>query len=340
MTSSRPTIRDVANLAGVSYQTVSRVINGEARVAPQTRERVQTAITTLGFRPSEMARNMALGRTRLLACLSPNLTDYTFACLIESAEIEARKHGYMLVSSSAPDVDTFAELVEQMISSRDAAGLLVINPYIDERHRLLPRGTPTVFMGARPRSNAADSVALDDEGAGRAATQYLLGLGHRRVAMVSGPLVEDCSQDRTTGYQAALQAAGIAFERSLVIEGDWSATSGYDAFMQLAVSGQQPSAVFAQNDRMAVGIIRAARDRGLRVPEDLSVIGIDDMPLASYFDPPLTTMRQDLATIGREAAGMLLRAIEHPDTYGAATGRQHVRRSAELVVRRSTSAVR
>ncbi len=338
MTSSRPTIRDVATLAGVSYQTVSRVINGEARVAPQTREKVEAAIATLGFRPSEVARNMALGRTRLLACLSPNLTDYTFACLIESAELEARRHGYMLVSSSAPDAATFAELVEQMVVSRDAAGLLVINPYIDERHRLLPRGTPIVFMGARPRSDAADSVALDDEGAGRTATQHLLSLGHRRLAMVSGPLVEDCSQDRTSGYQSALHAAGVSFDRTLVIEGDWSATSGYDAFMQLTVTGRQPSAVFAQNDRMAVGIIRAARDRGLRVPEDLSVIGIDDMPLASYFDPPLTTLRQDLAAIGREAAGLLLHAVEHPDSCNSASGRQRLRLSAELVVRRSTTA--
>lgn len=340
MASARPTIRDVANLAGVSYQTVSRVINGEARVAPQTREKVQAAIASLGFRPNELARDMALGRTRLLACLSPNLTDYTFASLIESAELEARKRGYMLVSSSAPDADTFAELVEQMVVSRDAAGLLIINPYIDDRHRLLPRGIPTVFMGARPRSDAADSVALDDEGAGRTATQYLLSLGHRQIAMVSGPLVEDCSQDRTTGYQSALQTAGIGFDRALVIEGDWSATSGYDAFMQLVVSGRQPSAVFAQNDRMAVGIIRAARDRGLRVPEDLSVIGIDDMPLASYFDPPLTTLRQDLATIGREAADLLLCAVEKSDTDAPTAARQHLRHGTELVVRRSTSVFR
>jgi LacI family repressor for deo operon, udp, cdd, tsx, nupC, and nupG len=332
MTRSRATIRDVAARAGVSHQTVSRVINGIERVTPETKARVEAAIAELDYRPNAIARFMAYGRTRTLACFSPNLTDYTLARIIEGAEGEARRNGYILLSCSAPDESTVATLLDELVASHHCEGLLVINPYADGRHNLLPASFPTVFVGARPREEAADSVALDDEAAGQTATQYLISLGHRRIALISGPLVEDCSQDRTTGYQAALAAAGIAYDPSLILEGDWSATSGYNAFKELASSGPLPTAIFAQNDRMAVGVLRAARDLGLRVPEQLSVIGVDDMPLASYFDPPLTTMGQDMTAIGREAARLLIRAVEQP----GAMPQEHLRLPAELIVRQST----
>jgi DNA-binding LacI/PurR family transcriptional regulator len=332
MARSRPTIRDVAARAGVSHQTVSRVINNSAPVTPETRARVAAAITELGYQPNAIARSLADGRTRTLACISPNLTDYTFARIIEGAETEARQHGYFVISSSAPDAATFAGLVEQLITSRRTEGLMVINPYIDDRLTHLPQKFPTVIIGARSRTDAPDSVALDDVGAAQAAMQHLIDLGHTRIAMISGPIIEDCVQDRNTGYQAALQAAGIQFDPALVIEGDWSASSSHAAFAQLFDRAVPPTAIFAQNDRMALGALRAARDRGLSVPDQIAVIGIDDMPLASYFDPPLTTMRQDMFAIGREAARLLLRAIDKPQTP-----RQHLRLPAELVVRKSTN---
>ena len=159
---SRPTIRDVAAHAGVSYQTVSRVINDSGSVRPATQARVEAAIAELGFRANAIAQFMATGSTRTLTCLSPNLTDYTFACIIEGAEQEARQQGYFLFSASAPDESTFDLLVDQMIASRRTEGLLVINPYADNRFTLLPDTVPTVFVGARPR---AESVELG--GAGR-----------------------------------------------------------------------------------------------------------------------------------------------------------------------------
>ncbi len=331
MPSTRPTIRDVARLAGVSHQTVSRVINGSEEVTPDTRERVEAAILELGYRPNAIARSMASGETRTLACISPNLTDYTFASIIEGAEREARSRGYFLLSSSAGDAQAFADLVEELVGHRRVDGLLVINPYADERHQLLPAKFPVVFVGAHSRGGPISSVSLDDEDTARTATRHLLEQGRRRIALITGPLVEDCCVERRSGFAQALEAAGLAVDESLVYEGDWSASSGRDALLWMVKRGNLPEAVFAQNDRMALGVLHAARELGLRVPEQLAVIGVDDMPLASYFDPPLTTMRQDMPRIGREAARLLIEHIKNPQAACA-----HIKLPTELVVRQST----
>lgn len=331
MSSNRPTIRDVAHQAGVSHQTVSRVINASEEVSAETRARVEAAIASLGFRPNAIARSMAKGETHTLACISPNLTDYTFASIIEGAEQEARANGYFLLSSSASDPASFRALVEELIDHRRVDGLVVINPYSDERFEFAPRNFPLVFVGARSRDEAICSVALDDEKAAYDATRHLLTLGHRRIAMITGPSSEDCSNDRASGYRRALSEARLTLDEALTIEGDWSATSGQDALFLLKEQGTLPTAVFAQNDRMALGVLRAARDMGLSIPAELAVIGMDDMPLASYFDPPLTTMKQDMPRIGREAIEILLREIR-------AEKHSHcqLKISAQLVVRQST----
>ncbi|MBN2385458.1 MAG: LacI family DNA-binding transcriptional regulator [Anaerolineales bacterium] len=326
------TIREVAARAGVSHQTVSRVINGNERVSPETRRKVEAAIAELGYQPNAMARDMALGRPHTFACLSPNLTDYTFASIIEGATVQAHQKGFYVMSASAPDDDTFTMLIEQLVSSRRTEGLIVINPYADGRHTHVPQNVPTVLVGARPRAGGINSVALDDEGAGRIATRHLIDLGHRRIAMLTGPLVEDCSQDRQDGYEACLRAAGLEPDPALISEGDWTATSGFNAVRRWLELGVPFTALFAQNDRMAIGAIRALHEAGLRVPDDISVVGFDDMPLASYFYPSLTTVRQDMLAIGAEAARLLIDAVENP---GAAC--QHLRMTVELVVRESTS---
>ncbi len=332
MPNSHVTIRDVASRAGVSHQTVSRVLNQSETVMPETRARVEAAIQELGYRPSAMARFLNSGYTRTLACLSPNLTDYTFASIIEGAETEARLHGYFFISSSAPDEASFGSLIEQLIHSRRTDGMLVINPFIDQRLSLVPHDAVTVLLGARPHSDAYATVSLKDEESSRVATQYLIDLGHQRIAHLTGPLTEDCSQDRCNGYQAALQSARIDPDPALIVEGDWSATSGYQSVQRWLQTGVQFTALVAQNDRMAIGATHALREAGKRVPQDVSVVGFDDMPLASYFDPPLTTMRQDTFEMGRQAARLLIHAVEDPDSP-----RQHVFLPAELVVRSSTA---
>jgi LacI family repressor for deo operon, udp, cdd, tsx, nupC, and nupG len=332
MARAQVTIRDVAARAGVSHQTVSRVINASDRVSPHTRARVEAAIEDLGYRPNAIARSMARGRSGALACLAPNLTDHTFASLIEGAQRAALQQGFYLVSVSAPDEETFAVLIEQLVDSRRTEGLLVINPYADGRHEQLPQDVPVVLAGARPRAEAPASVALDDVAAARMATEHVLGLGHRRIGMITGPMREDCSQDRCAGFFAALAAAGLATSETHVVEGDWSPPAGYKGLQEMFARPDPPTAVFAQNDGMAVGVLRAARDMGLLLPAQLSVIGVDDIPMASYFAPPLTTVRQDFAAIGREAANLLIEVIDLPQDPP-----RHLLLPAELVIRRSTS---
>lgn len=332
---SRPiaTIRDVAAHAGVSYQTVSRVINGSSKVREETRARVEAAIAELDYRPNAVARSMASGRTGIIACIAPNLTDYTFASIIEGAHREARQHDFFLLSTSAPDRETFTELVDELITSRRTEGLIVIDPYVDELARDMPFEFPLVFAGggAHHGEKTCSSVVMDDEQAAQQATEHLLQLGHHHIAMITGPSTEVCTQKRIVGYQNALHKAKIELRPQWIIAGDWSAVSGYQAFIQLRQTDTMPTAIFAQNDQMAVGVLRAARDAGLRLPEQLSVIGIDDIPLASYFAPPLTTMRQDFEAIGREASRLLIHTIESGDRDP-----QHLRLPTTLIERRST----
>ncbi len=328
---SRPTIRDVAREAGVSHQTVSRVINESADVLPETRARVEAAIALLGFRPSAIARSMAHGRTNTLACIAPNLTDYTLSSIIEGAELEARQQGYFLLSSSAGDPQAFKALVDELVGHRRVDGLIVINPYMDDRYLSVPENFPVVFVGARSRDKLICSVSLDDEKAAYDATKHLITSGHSKIAMITGPMEEDCSRDRSDGYMRAIQESGLAVDLTLIIEGDWSATSGQDALLTLAELGRLPSAIFAQNDRMALGVLHTARDIGLSVPEQLAVIGVDDMPLSSYFDPPLTTMHQDMPRIGCEATRMLVNAIDQ-----SIAGCTPLKLSAQLITRQST----
>lgn len=331
-THSRPTIREVAARAGVSHQTVSRVINGYERVNPETRSRVENAIHELGYQPNAIARSMAQGRTYTLACLSPNLTDFTFASIIEGAETEARRQGYFLLTASAPDGETFASLVNQLLASRRTEGLLLITPNVEPHQTRLPKYIPAVFVGADPGKDWFASVTLDDENAGWVATEHLIQLGHTRIAHITGPILEDSSKNRLKGYQAVLSASDIPVDSNLIAEGDWSATSGYQAVHKFLNKGFYFSALFAQNDRMAVGAIRALRDAGKLVPHDVSVIGIDDMPLASYFDPPLTTILQDTYRMGREAACSLIHLIEQPKQAC-----RHLHVEPKLIVRQSTT---
>lgn len=331
MANPRPTIRDVARHAGVSHQTVSRVINGSEDVLPETRALVEAAIEEMGYRPSAIARSMARGSTHTLAIISPNLTDYTFASVIEGAEVQARQHGYFVMSASASDPKAFRELVDELVGHGRVDGLIVINPYADDRFKLMPRDFPLVFVGARSHDENICSISLDDERVAYEATRHLLSLGHTQIALVTGPMTEDCSQDRTEGYRRALSEAGIPFNESIVFEGDWSASSGQAALLALLEQGTTPTAVFAQNDRMAMGVLRAARDANLQVPGQLSVIGVDDMPLSSYFDPPLTTMRQDMPQIGQEAIRMLMSIIQKKNV-----DLQGIKFPAQLVIRQST----
>ncbi len=332
--SKRVTIRDVAKAAGVSHQTVSRVINGRDDVSPETRELVKTTIKSLGYLPNASARSLAAGNTHTLACIAPNLVDFTFAALIEGAELMARQHGYFLMAASAPDAKDFRKLLNQLVESRRIDGVLVINPFIDERTAFLPPGFPTVFIGDVSKDEEIGWVALDDVKAGNMAAEHLLKLGHRDILCITGPEMEACTQDRNEGIRQAFAAHGLPLDTDRMVVGDWAATSAYQAVQAALKNDRNFTAVLAQNDRMAIGAMRAFRDAGYSVPEQFSVIGIDDMPLASYFDPPLTTIQQDVPEIGKQAAEMLIKKIAQPELKG-----QCSRFSVQLIQRKSTAPV-
>jgi LacI family repressor for deo operon, udp, cdd, tsx, nupC, and nupG len=260
------------------------------------------------------------------------LTDFTFASLIDGAEEFVREQGFFLLSASAPDEETFGYLIDELVSSRRVEGLLVINPFADERYRHIPKDFPIVLAGARPRDIETSSVALDDVNAAKIATQHLLSLGHSEIGCVTGPLAEDCSQDRCQGYFEALREAGIEPNRDFIVNGDWQAESGYEAMKRFKELDHFPTAIFSQNDQMAAGLLRAAREMGLEVPAQLSVIGVDDIPMAGYFSPPLTTVHQDFQEIGRQAAKLLLEAVNDGTTRS-----KQLRLPARLIVRDSTS---
>lgn len=313
--SKRPTIEDVAARAGVSRQTVSRVINDKGEISAETHARVRAVIEELGYRPSAVAQSMVAGHTRTLGCISPNFSDYTFARIIEAAQDEARRHGYFILAGSAPAEADVEPLLEEMLHRR-VDGVLAINPHADGRNGyfppLLKRGLAVVYLGNSPHGVPVSSVRCNDREGGYRATRLLIDLNHTAIATLVGPSNEECALDRLDGCRQAIAEAGIAPNVGLIACGDWSASSGYRATRRLLDDGMGFSALFAQNDQMAVGAIRALREVGLQVPQDVSVIGFDDIPLASYFDPPLTTFRQPMEESGRRAAQLLIATIQNP----------------------------
>ncbi len=310
------TIRDVASLADVSYQTVSRVINNRKNVSPATRLKVEEAIAELDYRPNAIARSMAKGHTYTLGCISPNLTNYIFARIIESAQTEARRQGFFILTGSASSADKVEPLIDEMLNRR-VDGFLVLNPRDDERYLhflpLIEKGIPVVYLKNTPKDEAVSSVSCDDKTGGYVATQHLLTLGHQSIVTITGPQSEECSQERLAGYHQAFSESGISLNENLSVEGDWSAKSAGKIIQNLLDSGETFSAIFTQNDRMAIGAIRALQDAGLRVPQDISVIGYDDIPLISYFAPPLTTIHQPLDDFGRHGANLLISAVMNKD---------------------------
>ena len=309
----RITIRDVAKEAGVSKQTVSRVINDRPDVAPDTRVRVQQVIEHLGYHPDPIARSLK-GNSHTLGCITPSLADPIFSIIVENAQTEARRLGFFILTGSAPNTADIKPLLDEMLNRR-VEGLLVINPRDDGRDSyltaLIEKNIPIVYLKNTTNNDRVSAVTVNDTAGGYLATQYLLSLGHNCIAVVTGPENEECVGDRLAGYRQALQEAGIDLDTDLIVQGDWSPRSGRRAVEELLTNKTDFTAVMAQNDRMAVGVIRGLRQAGLDVPGDISVIGYDDIPLASYFDPPLTTIKQPIDQFGLIGAQLLVEAVKN-----------------------------
>jgi DNA-binding LacI/PurR family transcriptional regulator len=324
---------DVGRLAGVSHQTVSRVINGSRHVSPSTRKRVLAAMDQLGYRPNSIARALATGRTRTLGVVSSDTTLYGPASTLFGIERAAHRAGYSIVIASMRALDrvTLPEAVDRL-RVQGVDGILVIVSEVEGADAVLEGSPdiPLVAVEAGPE-HGIPVVSVDQREGARLAVRHLLDLGHPTVHHITGPPGSLESRQRLASWQATLQQAGAPVPVAQI--GDWGARSGYHAGRRLA-RDRDISAVFASNDQMALGLLRAMHEADRRIPDEVSIVGFDDIPEAPYFTPPLTTIRQDFGEVGSRSLAVMLRAIENRGAARASIEGSLI--APELVIRAST----
>ncbi len=330
------TLHDVAAYCGISYQTVSRVINGSPQVSAKTRQRVTDAIKVLNYQPNKAARMLVTRRSSIIEVITFGASYYGPAQMMSGVERAARQLGYRLMFASleqvAPDE---VETVLENLGVRSVDGTVIIAPIdsavFDEIDRAY-QGIPFLKLGTLSDPHVP-SVGIDQMLGSQIVTQHLINLGHTRIAEIRGPEQWHDANDRHTSWLKTLASNGLKPAGSEA--GDWSAQSGYDAAKHLMENRIGFSALVVANDQMALGAMRALRERGLGIPGDVSVVGFDDIPEAAFFEPPLTTVRQDFAAMGQQAVEYLAQIIEDPHTP------PHPQvLYPELIIRRSTRAIR
>ncbi len=333
------TLERVAELAGVSRSTVSRVINGHPSVRPEVRKRVWQVIRNHNYQPDQAARTLVTRRTNAIGLIVPEevtrlFTDPFFLQLIRGVAEVCNQRGYDLrlaLMTMTTDRDKF---YRRLLYNGQLDGVIVtspplndpIMPHLQESHR------PCVLVGHHPDYASLPWVDVDNVGGAKAMVEHLIGLGHRRIATITGPLGMMAGRDRLEGYRQALAQAGISYDDALVAEGDFTEDSGFYAMQQLMHA--EPTAAFAGNDLMAVGAIKALTQAGRRVPDEVSVAGYDDALIATLVNPQLTTVQQLAVELGKIAAEHLISLLESPD---AMVSPQLL--STRLIVRQSTRAV-
>lgn len=332
------TIREVSRRANVSVSTVSRVLNGTTPVAEPTRRRVLEAIEDLDYRPNAFARGLATNRSGGIGITINDISSPYYGAILRGVEEVVEEAGmHLMVSSGHARAGAEREAVEFLLERRVDAVIVQAEGLSDEDLLELDRATdtPVVVFGRLVAELERRCVRLDNETGGEIATRHLLAHGHRRVAHIAGPLAYPDSRDRLHGYRRALEQAGIGYDDRLVVESDFRETGGVTAARRLLERAPDLSAIFVANDQMAAGALRAVRDAGRSVPSDISLVGYDDVLLARYLYPALTTVRQPLREMGRAAAEI---ALERLDTDRGDTTKE-VRREfdPELVIRQSVA---
>lgn len=327
------TLRDVAARAGVSFKTVSNVINGHPNVRPATRERVESAIAELRYRPNESARSLRHGRSGFLAIALPELTSPYFATLASALSAAARQVGQtVLIEETSGDLAGERTVLDGL-PSHLVDGIL-FSPLVTPMAEVVGRrdGTPLVLLGEYGEPAGVDHVGVDNVAAARDVTEHLLGLGRRRIAGIGLQSGDGTGRLRGEGYLAALADAGVAADPALVVERTaYHRTSGADAVTELLARGVDFDAVFCFNDLMALGALRALHDHGLRVPDDVVVAGFDGIEEGRFSVPSLTTVTPDLPRLAAAAVRLVMRRIAEPDAPV-----EHVVVPHRITVREST----
>jgi len=305
------TLGMVAQAAGVSPSTVSRILNGTATVSPEKRAAIDEAIRALGFRPNPIARGLAGGRTLSVGVLTQAINSPFYGEALRGIEDRLEVAGYIpiFVSGHWQEAEEHKGLAALM--SRRVDGLIVLAGRLsNEALESYAQQVPMVVVGRALQTERIFSIDLDNHAGGLLATQHLIERGHRRIAFIAGIALHQDALDRAAGYRDALARAGIAFDPALVLEGDFTEAGGLSAVERLLGSGIAFSAIFAANDQMAIGAGLGLYRRRLRVPDDVALVGFDDLTLGRYAVPPLTTIRQSIYEIGREAASAILAMLE------------------------------
>ncbi|MGO8950369.1 MAG: LacI family DNA-binding transcriptional regulator [Ktedonobacterales bacterium] len=308
----RVTIQDIARLAGVSKATVSRVINQKPDVDTVTRERIMRIMDEYDFVPNVAASGLAGGRTHLLGVLVPSLTWPLMPQIMLGIGEFVEKTMYELVLYTMSQKQDYPVVLDRIVSSRMTAGLLAIFPGKAKEHllRLHEQGFPIVIVDDQNPPSSLPWVGTDHRAGAKQAVRHLIELGHRDIAHISGPHSYKVSHDRQAGYLEALQEAGIEVSPEFIVEGDFKPPSGLTCGHKLLELPRRPTAVFAGNDEMAYGVMQAAEDLGLRIPEDLALAGFDDIASSAHMRPPLTTVRQPFYEMGQQSISLLLSLAE------------------------------
>ncbi len=332
--STRPTIFDVADSAGVSYATVSRVVNGHPSVRDSTRQRVQAAMLELGYVAHVTARALARGKTNAVGLLAQEIDNPFFSIVINGVDQEVSEAGYDLLlctthSRQGKEAEYVARLSHGMVD-----GLLIVLPtglpeYVSQ---LRNERFPFVLVDHDSEAPGCTTVNAANRPGTREGIGYLIGLGHRRIGFITGRQDVGATHQRLAGYHEALEEAGIPSDVSLIVEGDFLEPRGYTAAGELLSRADPPTAIFASSDVAALGVLRAARDAGLTVPRDLSVLGFDDIVEASYASTALSTVRQPLREMGHIAVQRLLSLLLDPAQPPA-----RIVMETELVIRQTTA---
>ncbi|MDH7488744.1 MAG: LacI family DNA-binding transcriptional regulator [Anaerolineae bacterium] len=329
-------IKDIARAAGVSHSTVSRALADSPLVKEETRERIKQLAQEMGYSPHALARSLVTRRTQTVGVVVTTIADPFVSEIVRGLEETGQNHGYTIILCNS-NAEPRRELAAvKALREKRVDGIIVTASRIGDLYLPLLEdfGVPIVLINNQQTGKYVYSIGTDDLRGGQIATEHLLSLGHTRIAYIASPNNVRSSQARMDGYRAALEAAGIAFDPALVAEGDGRPAAATHATEHLLSRGVRPTAIFCYNDMTAIGTIRALKKAGIRVPDDVSVVGYDDIPIVEYLDPPLTTIRQRKYDMGCMAMDMLLRLLN-----GAADV-QDVTIEPTLVVRESTSAPR
>lgn len=327
------TMKDIARLAGVSTSTVSHVINKSRFVSDEIAERVNNAAQQLNYAPSALARSLKMNRTKTIGMLVTTSTNPFFGEVVKGVERSCYHQGYNLIlCNTEGDNQRMKASINTLLQKRVDGLLLMCSTLEGERLDVFDRypDIPIVVMDWGPILFASDKIQDNSLQGGYMAAKHLIECGHKEIGCITGPLIRHQAQMRYEGYKRALAEAGIAINPDWIVESDFECEGGYQAFEKLYQRGKLPSALFVSNDMMAMGVIQAASQRGLRVPDNLSLIGYDDVHIAKFMTPALTTIHQPKYRLGKAAVDTLLYRLENPDTTA-----QVVQLEPTLVVRNS-----